>query len=245
MNYDYKSGRDRIKEILNNNTEIIKIDVPKDDSKFTYDNGIRSWIGSIFVDIVGSTKLIKEESELIVSKILRSFSSEIIAILNSSDSVREIGIRGDCVYGVFSTPRKENIYELFIMTSYINTYIRMLNKLLNKKGYKTIQVGIGMGVGEDLIIKAGQKGSGINNKVWIGNAVVDACNLANIAGRNGKDTIAYSSNSYYNFIEQLVKEVKNKSESEIKSWFKYSNINDAFFGEIIDINFNNWIESNI
>ena len=63
MDYNYIDGKDRIKEILNNNAEIIKTNVPKDDNKFTYDNGIRSWIGSIFVDIVKSSRLIKEESE--------------------------------------------------------------------------------------------------------------------------------------------------------------------------------------
>lgn len=245
MDYNYIDGKNRIKEILNNSAEIIKTNVPKDENKFTYDNGIRSWIGSIFIDIIGSTKLIKEESELIVSKILRCFSSEIIAILNSSNNVREIGIRGDCVYGVFSTPTQEDIYELFIMTSYINTYIKMLNKMLKSKGYKTIQVGIGMSVGEDLIIKAGQKGSGINDKIWIGDAVVDACNLANIAGRNGKDTIAYSTMSYNNFIEQLVKNVKDKSANEVKKWFNYDYMNNAYFANIIDVTFDNWVENNV
>ena len=245
MDYNYIEAKNRIKDILDNNAEIIKTNVPKDDSKFTYNNGIRSWIGAIFVDIVGSTKLIKGENELIVSKILRCFSSEIIAILNSSSNVREIGIRGDCVYGVFSTPYKTDIYELMMMTSYINTYINMLNKMLKNKGYRTIEVGTGMSVGEDLIIKAGQKGSGINDKIWIGTAVVDACNLANIAGRNGKDRIAYSKISYNNFIEELVDEVKDKSESEIKSWFKYDVYNNAYFGNIINIGFKEWIEKNL
>lgn len=245
MDYNYIEAKNRIKDILDNNAEIIKTNVPKDDSKFTYNNGIRSWIGAIFVDIVGSTKLIKEENELIVSKILRSFSSEIIAILNSSNNAREIGIRGDCVYGIFSTPTQEDIYELFIMTSYINTYINMLNKMLENKGYRTIKVGIGMSVGEDLIIKAGQKGSGINDKIWIGTAVVDACNLANIAGRNGKDRIAYSLISYTNFIEQLVNDIEDKNENEIKNWFKYDSYNNVYFANIVQKGFDEWIEKKL
>lgn len=245
MDYNYIDGKDRIKEILNNNAEIIKTNVPKDDNKFTYDNGIRSWIGSIFVDIVKSSRLIKEENELIVSKILRAFTSEIISILNSSNNVREIGIRGDCVYGVFSAPKTTDTYELYQMTTYINCFIKMLNKMLTKKKYRTIQVGIGMSIGEDLIVKAGQKGTGINDKIWIGQAVVDACNLANIAGRNGKGIIGYSKISYDNFIQQVIEQNKNYTEDYIKSWFNYDANKNAYFANIINIKFDEWIQDNL
>src|SRR5699024_11063781 len=113
---------------------------------------------------------------------LRSFSSEIITIMNSSDNVREIGIRGDCVYGVFFCPTKQSIYELANIAFHINTLIKMLNKLFIQNGYHQIEVGIGVSIGnhKDLIIKAGKKGTGINDKIWIGDAVVNACNIANV-----------------------------------------------------------------
>ena len=76
MSYNFVDGNKKIKEILNNTTSIKKENVPKDDSQFTYGNGVKSWIGSIFIDIIGSTKLIKENDELIVSKILRSKVSD-------------------------------------------------------------------------------------------------------------------------------------------------------------------------
>ena len=50
----------------------------------------------------------------------------------------------------------------------------MLNKLFSKKGFPNIKVGIGVGIGEDLIVKAGKKGTGINDRIWIGKAVIDA-----------------------------------------------------------------------
>ena len=46
--YDYKNGKSRIEEILNNKMEIIeKEKVPKDDN-FTFDNGYYSWVSAIF-----------------------------------------------------------------------------------------------------------------------------------------------------------------------------------------------------
>lgn len=243
MHYDYKEGKKKIEEILNNNTEIQKKEIPKDDSNFTYDNGIKSWIGSIFVDIVSSKKLIEGEKDIVVAKVLRSFTSEIISIMNSSNNARQIGVRGDCVYGVFSTPNQLDVYELLTIATYINCLIKMLNKLLTKKSFPNINVGIGIGIGEDLIVKAGKKGTGINDRIWIGKAVIDACVLADKAGRNGNAVIGVSSFVYDNFIEKLTKE-----NSEAPKWFtqKYDfDLNKySYYGDIIDTNFNKWIEEN-
>ena len=131
------------------------------------------------------------------------------------------------------------------MASYINTSMKMINKLLKKQGLKMIEVGIGVSIGEDLIVKAGKKGTGINDKIWIGDAVVKACNLANVAGRNGKDIIGFSSLAYENFIDILIENVKNKTEQEIKNWFKYDYSNKAYFADIVYPDSVEWIEKNI
>ena len=234
----------KIEEILNNNAEIQNKQVPKDDSNFTYDNGIRSWIGSIFVDIVGSKKLIENEKDIVVAKILRSFTSEIITIMNSSDNSRQIGVRGDCVYGVFSTPYQSDMMELLNLSSYIHCLVKMLNKLLSKKGYPNISVGIGVGAGEDLIIKAGKKGTGINDRIWIGKAVIDACVLADKAGRNGNGVIGISSTVYNNFIKDLLKE-----SPDAKDWFKSKyefDINSTvYYCNVINTNFDKWINEEL
>lgn len=244
MFYDYKEGKNKLEEILNNNTEIQNKNVPKDDTNFTYDNGIRSWIGAIFVDIVSSKKLIENEEDIVVAKILRSFASEVISIMNSSNNARQIGVRGDCVYGVFSTPNQNDTYELLTIGTYINCLIKMLNRLLINKGYPTINIGIGIGVGKDLVIKAGKKGTGINDRIWIGKAVIDACVLADKAGRNGNSTIGVSYLAFINFIERLEKE-----NSKARSWFteKYDyDINSyTYYGNIIDTTFDKWIEENL
>ena len=88
-----------------------------------------------------------------------------------------------------------------------------INKLLEKYGYPTIRAGIGLGCSPDLIIKTGQNGSGINDKIWIGQAVVDASHLSGIANRQGISAIAMSPLFYDNIIEQLCKE-----NEKYKSW---------------------------
>ncbi|ALQ39721.1 adenylate cyclase [Fusobacterium hwasookii ChDC F174] len=241
--YDYKNGKSRIEEILNNETEIKeKEKVPKDDN-FTFSNGYYSWVSAIFVDIRESSKLFTDDDKEKVAKIIRSFTSEIIEILKKDDNLREIGIRGDCVYAIYTTPSQEDIYKIAEKTFFINTFMKMLNKLLEKKYYPTIKVGIGMSTAKELVVKAGRKNASINNKVWIGDAVTKASNLSSLGNKDGVSPIVFSELSYTKFIEQLVENNKNKNP---KSWFEEESTYEYgiyYSADIIEENFYNWIKN--
>ena len=61
--YDYKEGKKRINDILNSKTEIKELDsIPKDETEFTYENGIKTWVGALFVDIRDSSTYFKENN---------------------------------------------------------------------------------------------------------------------------------------------------------------------------------------
>lgn len=243
--YDYKKSKSTIESILKSPTKIVeKSIVPSSDSEFTYENGIKSWVGALFVDIVDSSKLFQSANED-TARIIRSFCSEIIAILKDDPNYREIGIRGDCVYCIYAAPYQEDLVEIFRHAYRINTFINMFNKLLIKNRYPTIRAGIGLGCGEDLIVKAGQNGSGINDKIWIGKAVVDAAHLSDTANRNGIQEIAMSTLVYDNIIDLLVKENDN-----YKTWIKaykksyYGNV-EFYHCSIIETDFNDWISEEV
>lgn len=244
-NYDYKNGKKRIIEILDNDIEIIDEKKIPDDTSFTFENGYYGWVTGIFVDIRNSSELFCNENKEKVAKIIKCFTSEIIEILRlddkfkEDDNLREIGIRGDCVYALYTTPYKSDIYELSDKTFYINTYIKMLNKLLSDRSFPTIKVGIGMSTAQELVIKAGRKNVGINNKVWIGKAVTTASNLSSIGNKNGNSSLVFSKSSYDNFIKDL--KDKNKSENP-EDWFEYHNndkYGEYYTANIIKTNFNN------
>lgn len=242
--YDYEAGCDRVKAILNNRLDVLEQDKVPSDDKFTFENGYYSWVSSIFVDIRKSSKLFADEDKVKVSKIIRSFTSEVIEILRIDEGLREIGIRGDCVYAIYTTPLKSDIYELANKTFFINTYMKMLNKLLENKDYPTISVGIGMSTAQELVVKAGRKDTGINNKVWIGEAVMRASNLSSLGGKYPHSPIVYSSLSYDNFIEKLV---ENDGE-KVKSWFtqRYNSSYKTYYdANIINLSFDKWIDENV
>lgn len=239
--YDYKKGKERLEEILDNKMEIIENGkIPKDDS-FTFSNGYYGWVTGIFVDIRDSTSLFSDEDKEKVAKVIRSFTSEIIEILRNDDNLREIGIRGDCVYAIYTSPNKNDEYELADKTFWINTYMKMLNELLKKRSLPQIKVGIGMSTAQELVVKAGRKDVGINNKVWIGKAVTKASNLSSVGNKDGNESLVYSKTSYDNFINLLVE--KDKSQNP-KSWFNYHSDDENgeyYTANIIKTEFNNWI----
>lgn len=240
--YDYKRGKERVEAILDNELTVIEQgELPKDDA-FTFSNGYYSWVSGIFVDIRKSSELFAEEDKEKVSKIIRSFTSEIIEILRDDDNLREIGIRGDCVYAVYTTPKKDDIYELADKTFYINTYMKMLNKLLEERSLPQIKVGIGMSTAEELVVKAGRKDVGINNKVWIGKAVTRASNFSSMGNKNGKGPLVYSYCSYNNFIDTLE---KRNSGGSPRDWFAnyYDVYNGSYYtANVIKTEFDNWIK---
>ena len=235
--YDYKQGKNRVESILDSYMAIEEKDRLPSDDNFTFENGYISWITAIFVDIRDSTSLFSNNDEP-TAKLIRAFTSEIIEILRGDENIREIGIRGDCVYAIYTTPEKSDILECANKTFYINTFINMFNKLLENRGQDKIRVGIGMATDKELVIKAGRKGVSINSKVWIGKAVTIASNLSSYGDKDGYPRLMYSNSSYINFIEEL-----EKKSSNARNWFDYTGHLDAYRANIIISDFNYWIEN--
>lgn len=202
-NYDYRSGKQRVIDILTSKTAIEETKtIPSSEDEFTYENGVKSWVGALFVDIRDSTNYFKNNKPDIVSRVMRAFCSEIISILQADDNFRQIGIRGDCVYGIFSVPYKSDIETILNNAIVINTFQRMFQKILNDYSMPTFEIGIGLGCSIDLVIKAGRKGTGINDFIWIGDAVIDACKLSSQGNKDGFEPIVMSE-CFYNNIKDI------------------------------------------
>lgn len=240
MGYDYKSGKNRIVEILDNRLEVIEnIKLPNEGS-FTFTNAYYSWVTGIFVDIRNSSELFKIENKELVAKVIKSFTSEVIEILRNYDLIREIGIRGDCVYAIYTTPGSKNILEIAYMSFYVNSLMKMLNRLFNERSIDSIKVGIGISTAEELVVKAGRKDTGINNKVWIGKAVTRASNLSSFGSKKGMSPIIFSNCTYINIIEDFV-----NLNKEAESWFtkRQDVLNGIFYDtNLIIPEFDEWIK---
>ena len=236
MAYDYKAGKKRVEKILKSNLDVIDNNkLPKSD-ELTFNNAYYSWISSIFIDIRDSSTLFKKEDNKNISKIMKSFTSELIEILRNNDNLRDIGIRGDCVYAIYTTPNEKDDDDLFRLACYCNTYMKMLNKLLSQNNLPNIEAGIGLATSKTLVIKTGRKDVGINDKIWIGNSVVDASNFSSIANKDGYSSIVMSPYFY----KHIIKYEKHIEENLIKVKSEYG---DCYMGNFIIPNFKNWIKN--
>ena len=246
--YEYIQGKNRVESILDNNMTIEEKKKLPSDGDFTFENGYRTWLTSIFIDIRDSSRLFTSNNQEETAKVIRAFISELIEILRDDDGfMLEIGIRGDCVYAIYNTPSKEDILNCANKTFDANTFIEMFNKMLWKRGIDPIRAGIGMSTGYDLVIKTGRKGVGINEKVWIGTAVTEASNLSSLGDKNGYRRLMYSSLSYSNFIDGLKAQNSNQN---VEKWFTsinnpIPNIGIVYNTDIIQSTFNEWIKFNV
>lgn len=240
--YDYKERKEKVEEILDNTKEVKEVNKFPSEDSFTYDNGYKAWAGAIFVDLRDSTTLFSNDDDVKISKVIRGFTSEIIEILkkDTDNDLKEIGIRGDCVFAVYSINTKLEIYDIANRAFYINTYMKMLNKLLSKRNLPNIKAGIGLAANETLAVKAGRKSSGINNLVWIGESVAKAAKLSDLGNKDLINPIVMSDIFYSNYID-----IAKPKNSEAASWYtketddKYGTF---YHGNVIKIEFNNWIE---
>lgn len=240
-NYDYKEGKKRINDILNSKTKIKKLDtIPKDESQFTYENGIKTLVGALFVDIRDSTTYFKENNNEHIARIMRAFCSEIITILSNNEKYRQIGIRGDCVYAIYTVQEKSDLKKILDDSIMINTFIKMFEKILERNNMKTFKVGIGLGVSEDLIIKAGKKGTGISDNIWIGDAVIDASKLSNQGNKDGFEPIILDS-VFFNSIKDFNANKDYKFSYYFYEKYSYILNENVFHGNMINISFNDWI----
>ena len=66
--YDYRKGKERIEDILDNELKVIEQNEVPTDSAFTFSNGYYSWVSAIFVDMRDSSTLFAGEDKEKVSK---------------------------------------------------------------------------------------------------------------------------------------------------------------------------------
>lgn len=241
-NFDYEESRKRIEDILNSKTDIKEVDsISNDEDGFTYENGVRTWVGAMFIDIRNSTDYFKENDAEKVARIMRAFTSELIGILKQNEKYVQIGIRGDCVYAIYSTPKQNDLNDILSDACFINTFQEMFQKILEKKGWPTFEIGIGLGASKDLVIKAGRKGTGINDNIWIGDAVIDASKLSNEGNTRGINPIVMDSCFYENIKDLNANKSYKYSDCAKKVWS--SKLNEyVYCCNMITIDFDNWVK---
>lgn len=232
--YDYKKSLERIDEILDS------ADASYEDHKgipsrnnLTFSNGYYVDVTVVFVDLRESKILADKHKRPVLAKIMRAYISEVIAVMRGDETISEIYIEGDGVWGVFNTTTNEEVNRVFETVGRISSVIDIMNIKLTKKKYTPLSVGIGIEDGTTLYIKAGYKGSGINEVVWVGNIVGMAAKLCNFGNKSSSDEEIMVSERVYNMLED-----------KYKKFFTWNSVRECYNCSVINVLMNDWVKAN-
>lgn len=231
--FNLESSLRRIDEILDADNKSFEESnsIPSRD-KLTYSNGYYVQCAALFVDIRDSSSMTDEHKRPVLAKIYRSFVSEMVALFNDNIITKEVNIHGDCVWCVCDTPYRSDIDELFSMAARACSLVDILNYKLVKKGYKTYSVGVGMDYGRALMIKAGTNGSGINDVIWMGDVVNQACHLSNEANSGYFDKRVFLSNVIYDNLKESNQKLCSRDVGR-----------DIYQANIVNVVMNDWLQN--
>ncbi len=200
----FEKSLDRINAILNDsNTYDEADDIPKVED-LTFKNGKYVKCVAFFIDLRGSTDLIKTQGKKsrTLARIYRAYISEIVAIVNSYKTCREVNIVGDCVSAVFAGKEEDSqipVIEALRTAAMSNGMMKVLNIKFQKKwgeDFKEIKAGIGIALGRALVIKAGFNGSGIKDLIYMGDVVNRASKMCGLAHKEYNASICVTESVY-------------------------------------------------
>ena len=243
MLFDFANSKSRIISILKDKTDIKEQDeVPAYDSALTYKNGIKAWVSALFLDIRKSAEYFNKNKADIVARVMRAYIQEIVSLIKECDKehnlIRDIGIRGDCVYAIYTTPDKSDINYVLDVATHLYSFNLMFQKVLRNNSFPTFKIGIGLGANKDVVIKTGKPYSDVNEMVWVGKAVVDAAHLSSY-GNNadlGYSTIVTNDCFYIN--------LNNKNRNLFKKDVDYTG-ETIHYGEFWFVDEKEWIDKNV
>ena len=219
MPFDFNKSKSRIISILKDKTDITEQDeVPAYDSALTYKNGIKAWVSALFLDIRKSAEYFNNNKADIVARVMRAYIQEIVSLVKENDKdynlIRDIGIRGDCVYAIYTTPKKADINYVLNVAAHLYSFNLMFQKVLKNNSFPSFKIGIGLGADKDVVIKTGKPYSDVNEMVWVGKAVVDAAHLSSY-GNNEEGILTIVANScFYDNLTEKNKELFEGKETD-------------------------------
>ncbi|NLU82544.1 adenylate/guanylate cyclase domain-containing protein [Rhodococcus sp. HNM0569] len=182
--YDWFASADRINDILDQPARGVEdaVALPTRD-RITRVGGCYGTCSALFVDVHASPALTGSHPRPVLAKIYRAFASEMVAVLNGHERVREVDIVGHRVWAVYDTRHRTDIDALFDVAVTANSTTLLLNTLYAKRGFGPLDIGIGVDYGRALMVRVCGDGPGRAGVVYMGDVFDRAGRLARKAGR--------------------------------------------------------------
>lgn len=229
--YDFEASRQRINDIFTSG-EGEDLDSIPSRSRLTYANGFYVWCSALFVDMRDSSGLTSKHRPTTLARLYRAYVSELSAVLRSSPQVREVSIHGDAVWAVYDTPQKHHIDDVFTTAARANSLVQILSYKHERKGFSPVAAGLGMSYGRALMVKAGQKGSGVHDVVWMGDVVNAASHLAHYGNRSPFDRALMVSTVF-----------RGNLNEHNRDLLSYNTSRNCYHGDVVNVEMHDWLKS--
>ena len=249
--FNFDNSLSRIDDILNSSANYEEAnDIPKKDD-LTYKSGKYVQCASLFIDLRGSSDLIKTQGRQskTLARIYRAYISEIVAIVNSFQTCKEINIVGDCVSAMFAGKEEESntpVIEALLASSKCNAMMNVLNVKFQKKWEELdeLKAGIGVAIGRALVIKAGYNGSGINDLIYMGDVVNQASKMCGLAHKDFPSPICVTEDVYLSAGSYIVNPIEQKTFQDFLVERYHSKHGTVYTGAYLDSLLYDWSTAN-
>lgn len=199
--------------------------------RLTYTNGFYTYCSALYVDMRGSSELVKRHQRPTLARLYRAYISEMTAVLRNGIKCRELNIHGDAVWAVYDTTAKTDIDDVFSVAAEAHSLSQILSNKLVKAGFSSVKVGIGLSYGRVLMVKAGYKGSGIQDVVWMGDVVNDAAHLSHHGNRGWQDHPLMVSKVFHDNL--------NEHNAGLLAW---NSLHGCYHGHVVNVAMNDWLQ---
>lgn len=251
IKFNFDKSLERIDSILNDPTTYEEADdIPSIDD-LTFNNGKYVKCAAFFIDLRDSTDLIKKQGRISKSlaRLYRAYISEIVAIVNSFETCREINIIGDCVSAMFAGKTEESetpVIEALSAASMCNGMMKVLNVKYKKKwtNFNEVKAGIGLALGRALVIKAGFSGSGINDLIYMGDVVNRASKMCGLAYKDYSSPICATEDVYDSAGIYVANSETNKTYQDFLHKRTHSKHGVVYVGDFYRMSMAEWAKIN-
>lgn len=251
MIFDFDKSVERIDSILNESNTYDEVDVIPGIEELSYKNGKYVKCAALFIDLRGSTELIKTQGRQsrTLAKVYRAYISEIVAIVNSFETCKEVNIVGDSVSALFAGKTEtsnKSVIEALEAASMSNAMMSVLNVKFKKKweSFKDVKAGIGIDFGRALVIKAGFSGSGIKELVYMGDVVNKASKMCDLASKEYESPICVTENVYNEADKYIANHETNQTFQNMLYKQNHSTYGTIFTGRFYRIPIQQWADDN-
>ncbi|MCM3389970.1 adenylate/guanylate cyclase domain-containing protein [Ureibacillus chungkukjangi] len=250
--FNLENSLKRIDSILYDSTSYEESDDIPDIDDLTFTNGKYVKCAAIFIDLRGSTDLIKTQGKLSKSlaRLYRAYISEMVAIVNSFKTCKEINIVGDCVSAMFAGDiegAESPVIEALQASSMSNAMMNALNVKYKKKwkDFYELKAGIGVAYGRALVIKAGFSGSGIKDLVYMGDVVNKASKMCGLAYKKyTSHAICVTEEVYVSAGTYIANAEKQQTFQDFLTEKNHNTFGNVYVGNFHRESINNWAEEN-